>query len=394
MTMTRRTALLVVGAAGATALLAPGIAAAGSAAPSAPAASAYGSLTAALPAIEAFDEQARGLRFLRPVTITTLSDAAFARAVVGDGRGPRAPFDTGATLQALHLVPSGSAFDRQSGATTAEGVLGFYDNASKQLVVRGSGTATPFARVVLAHELTHALQDQHFSLSRVQRGVTDADREDGVLGLVEGDAVTVQRQYLASLSAADKRAYAAEQARAGGGSSGGAGDAVAKAVDALVGFPYVYGPDFVAALRRQGGQPALDRAFRDLPRSSKEILDPGRYLFRRDRLRVFPVPPVPAGRTRVDTGRFGAYGIATVLSAKVAIAQRSRAAIARNGDRFATWRIGSRACTRWRISAESDGGRTTMLAAFRSWAAGYPGTGTQATADPADKRGLTVVSCG
>ena len=48
-------------------------------------------------------------------------------------------------------------------------MLAFYDPDAKEVVIRGG---TKFLdvphRVVLAHELTHVLQDQHFDLNRLE----------------------------------------------------------------------------------------------------------------------------------------------------------------------------------------------------------------------------------
>src|SRR5437588_512232 len=72
----------------------------------------------------------------------------------------------------------------------SNGVAGFYDPTSKTLVVRGE-KPTPYVRQVLVHELTHALQDQYFSINRPDLDRADDERGDGLLGLSEGDAVRV-----------------------------------------------------------------------------------------------------------------------------------------------------------------------------------------------------------
>ena len=47
--------------------------------------------------------------------------------------------------------------------------LAFYDPRTQDVYVRGTDTTAPATRVTLAHELTHALQDQHFDLRALQR---------------------------------------------------------------------------------------------------------------------------------------------------------------------------------------------------------------------------------
>src|SRR3972149_536860 len=58
---------------------------------------------------------------------------------------------------------------------------GFYDQDTRQmtLVERGSGTFGPLERATLAHEYTHALQDQHFGLADL--GLDDLTQGDRAL---------------------------------------------------------------------------------------------------------------------------------------------------------------------------------------------------------------------
>lgn len=357
-----------------------------------------GSLAAAVPRVMAFVEKSRGLRFLRPVKVTALTAAQLERRVLAGSGRPRPPSDTGQTYAALHLVDSAKAYDDGAAKASAAGVLGFYVPGRDELVVRAV-RATPFARGVLAHELTHALQDQHFDLQAVQRRATDADRFQGVASLYEGDADTVEERYRLSLSAADRGAYARELrglGGLGGGTSGDAASREAQAVGAFLDFPYVYGPDLVAALRTAGGQALLDRAFADPPQSSEQVVDPARYALgggRRDSPRRVGTPGRPAGTRVADTGVLGAYGLAVVLSSRVDGATRTRAALGWGGDRFVTWTTARGSCTRLRVVLDSGRDRAELLAALQTWARGYPGTGTGAVADPRDGKALTLTSC-
>src|ERR1019366_2476123 len=47
-------------------------------------------------------------------------------------------------------------------------VVGLYDRHSKQLFVKNTGQALGIDRWTIAHEYTHALQDEHFNLSRME----------------------------------------------------------------------------------------------------------------------------------------------------------------------------------------------------------------------------------
>jgi len=82
-------------------------------------------------------------------------------------------------------------------------VAGLYVPQSGRLYVLGSGGAAP--RSVIAHEVTHALQDEHFHLTRgaFAPHPRDHDGELAAQALVEGDATEVQSRYIATLSAGD-----------------------------------------------------------------------------------------------------------------------------------------------------------------------------------------------
>ena len=121
-----------------------------------------GPMATAVAELQTFVEAARGLRFLEPVDVAVLGDAAFRRTLAG-GRAleePEAEVAIG-VLRALGLVGPGD--DLASAQLDVDTVAGFYDTETKELVVRGA-RLTPFVRQVLVHELTHALDDQHFDL--------------------------------------------------------------------------------------------------------------------------------------------------------------------------------------------------------------------------------------
>ena len=86
-------------------------------------------------------------------------------------------------------------------------LLAYYDQDEDRIIIRGT-EISPALSVTLVHELTHALQDQHFDLDR------EDESEDGgdevFRSLVEGDATRVEDGYIASLSDDDRARYVAE----------------------------------------------------------------------------------------------------------------------------------------------------------------------------------------
>jgi hypothetical protein len=202
-------------------------------------------------------------------------------------------------LHLLGVLKRGQSLQAMRSHQLTGQAAGLYVPQTGRLYVLGSGGNAP--RSVIAHEVTHALQDEHF---RISRGVFashpgDRDAELAATALVEGDATDVQARYVAGLSAGD---LISELARTLGSiPSDSGGDEVPYLQRELV-YPYNAGQEFVRALRERGGQRLLDRAFRHPPRTTAAVLDPSRYV-------AGDPPPrkvaLPAGTYALET-TFGA----------------------------------------------------------------------------------------
>ena len=93
------------------------------------------------------------------------------------------------------------------------GTLAYYSPEDKKVRVRGTELDVA-TKVTLAHELTHALQDQYYDLTRLQNMKTDGEAT-AFRALVEGDATVVENAYIDQLSSADAAAYDDQNAEAG-----------------------------------------------------------------------------------------------------------------------------------------------------------------------------------
>jgi hypothetical protein len=322
------------------------------------------SMAAVVAELEAFVESARGLRFLEPVNVAVLGEAAFRRALSGGEPVEEldADVETG-VLRALGLIGSGDDVG-DAGEVDADSVAGFYDTDTKELVVRGA-RLTPFVRQVLVHELTHALDDQHFDLDP---DLVDDEAALAFDALVEGNATVVEARYVASLSEADRRHAKAEEEATFGRSSGPDGPEIFLELGE---FPYVDGPEFVTALLAAGGHARVDGAFRTPPTTSAEVLHPERFLAGRGRVRV---PRVPAGGRVVDEGMIGEFVLRLVLAESAPEGQAVRAAAGWAGDRYVAWKIGKRTCVRTTVVLDTDADAGELVAALRTWADQHPGT--------------------
>ena len=108
--------------------------------------------------------------------------------------------------KALGLLPADADLDALTLEMLGAGVAGFYDDEKgKMFVVSRSGGVGAAEQVTYAHEYTHALQDQNFTVFKDQKDVKD--QSDWFLArqaIFEGDATVVMSYWaLANLTPAE-----------------------------------------------------------------------------------------------------------------------------------------------------------------------------------------------
>ncbi len=338
-----------------------------------------------LPGLEAFVEQARGLQYKRPPKVALVADDQFEKLFQGDGSDSEAdPQDMQTSLgelRALGLIEGQINVDAVAQQQTS-GVIGFYDSKTKELYVRGVD-ATPYVQRTLVHELTHALDDQHFGLERPELDTPErSDALSAFQALVEGNATTVENEWYDSRPQEDRDAIdAAESATGGGADDGSEPDVFTKEAA----FPYSVGPDFVAALRDAGGQTRLDAAFEHPPTTTEQILYPRRFL---DGESALAVPPPPADGDVVDQGSFGELGLFLIADASVSHQAAGRASAGWGGDTYRAWRDGNRTCIRANIAMDTSADTAELLETLQAWAAQHPGASVSGSGP------LQITNCG
>jgi hypothetical protein len=216
-------------------------------------------------------ELIRDLEFVEPVPVEVISRGEFRERDVQfvERSDPRV---TEAFWEALLLVGEDENATAAVDDVFGGGVVGYYTPSGGGRIVLVSDDASPRVDTgTLAHELVHALQDQHFDRSY------DHDSFDGRVGaqgLTEGDPVAVERAY--------RTRCAGEWACLPGPRGGiGGADAIARHPGVYLAFvqPYATGPGFVEALRnRSGGDwTAVNGAYEDPPVASEQVIHPEAY---------------------------------------------------------------------------------------------------------------------
>ncbi len=140
-------------------------------------------------------------------------------------------------------------------------LAGWYEHEKRRLVVV-KGRSKDFSRGTLLHELNHALQDQHWNLSRLHKKATTTDQARAIRGLIEGEAM---------LAVSDIMNYDFEQHM----KLPEHGELDRDRFEKI--FNYGHGLRFVKALREQGDWEAVNQAWRKPPMSTGEIYHPERY---------------------------------------------------------------------------------------------------------------------
>jgi hypothetical protein len=153
-------------------------------------------------------------------------------------------------------------------------VVGYYDPQNGELVYlsTGSGELGLAEKAVLAHELVHALDDQHFDLRRVDALVVACRDEElaAALGVVEGSAQHFSTQVLLRYPAPLDEGLL--DALLGQGVPGDVPPFVAQ----LQLLSYTEGQAFVSAIADDGVE-AVDAALEELPPTTEQILHPERW---------------------------------------------------------------------------------------------------------------------
>src|SRR5688572_14495877 len=116
-----------------------------------------------------FVEDNRGLTFEGPVRSEFLTEDEFRKKVTNNEELTEEDKDEihhyEGLFRALGLVEGSLDLVQSMNQLAGETVLGLFDPETKTVFIRGE-TITPEMRPTIVHELTHALQDQHYDLSR------------------------------------------------------------------------------------------------------------------------------------------------------------------------------------------------------------------------------------
>jgi hypothetical protein len=221
-------------------------------------------------------EMVRGLEYVDPVVTEAVTSREMSRRVT-DNFTIQYPRDLYArrtrAWATIGVLPKGTGLREALLSLGRGGIIGYYDPATGELVYIGSGDLGFNETFTLAHELTHAIDDQHFDLTRLDPFVNGCRDEEfmSALAAVEGNAQFVAYQVLGEFPA-PVGVGDLELA----GDLDALGDVPPFLLDLQL-WPYTYGHGFIIALERRGGLQLVNRALRRFPVSTEQVLHPERY---------------------------------------------------------------------------------------------------------------------
>jgi hypothetical protein len=301
-------------------------------------------------------EESRGLPFLEVPTVTILDQESFT-ARVNEQLTTEIDADEIADQDALFtllgMLDEGDDLDQMLIDLYTEQVAGFYDPDAKELVVPVSiDGITPLQEVTIAHELTHALTDQHFDFNDEYERRIDAGTGDdatGMQALIEGDATYQQFLYLEAMSPGD----AAAAALAALAIDTSVLDSSPAWLQKDLSFPYEQGLVFAGYLVSEDGLHGLDMAYQNLPVSTEQILDPTKYLRGELPETLAPLTVTLPGWEMVDEATLGEWGVRLLLTDTLSAGDVAQAASGWGNDTYRVFRNGDDTAFAWSYLAES-----------------------------------------
>ena len=241
-------------------------------------------------------------------------------------------------LKAFGLAPKEFEYRSFLIKLLTEQVAGYYDPKAQQFYL-ADWIELEGQKPVMAHELTHALQDQHFNLKRFEKWPKgESDSELAAHALIEGDATLAMTLYMYKNPLVALRAIAAQEI------STEQFKQAPRALRESLLFPYEEGSAWATQLYRRGGWEMVSQAFSKLPQSTEQILHAEKYFaYEAPQKLMLPDFKAVLGPTwkRIDSDVNGEWGFYLILDEFVNDATESqRAAAGWGGDRFAIYETG------------------------------------------------------
>jgi hypothetical protein len=238
-------------------------------------------------AIQPTVEELRGLRFDHAVSVEKADDAIarshFEERMRTYWPEPQMRVEQDAYID-LGLLPGRSDLKGSVLEALKEQAAGYYDPQRNAFVVLDDMPGS-MASIIVAHELTHALDDQHFGIDRlVDAAGGDSEKSGGVAAVVEGSGTLVMTMFtVREMVAGRLTAEGTKEIQESEAGQAKVLKTTPQVVQRILVGPYILGMRFllrgdIASIPKDVAPKAdLDRAFHDPPVSWEQVLHPEKY---------------------------------------------------------------------------------------------------------------------
>lgn len=221
-------------------------------------------------------------------------------------------------------------------AGVEEQLGGIYDSASGEVLILEDAVEElgDKAEAIVAHELTHALEDQAFGTFEPGVSVL-AEPAAARLSLIEGTATLAEIQYARRHLQVERTVTSILDRR----ERQAAKTPIPEPLRRAIAFPYVTGGRFAQELHRRGGWRLVNEAHRRPPVSTEQIIHPAKWR-RNERPVKLPEPSGEAlgrGWERIGVAELGELDTSVLLETGVSREEAERAAAGWGGARFSVW---------------------------------------------------------
>ncbi|MCX7619585.1 MAG: hypothetical protein N2037_01925 [Acidimicrobiales bacterium] len=311
-----------------------------------------------LRSLAAFVVNERGLRFVQPVYSLLLDEEEFGDRLM-EQFSPEDLEAQGRLLGALGLLPPGEDFARRLRALLVSSVPAFYSADANAVIVKRR-PLTNDLRQALVHELTHALDDQHFTLSRPEYASRKDEVAFGLRALAEGDARRIERRWHDQFNPGAPFDLTPPSLDQQTDPNGDPAIVVSQTIET-----YVLGEALVNDILERSGPSGLDSAFVTPPTTSEQVIHPEKFAAREPRIEVEP-PPYQGSKIR--DGVLGELLTRQLLESRIGRERALVAAAGWGGDWFVEYSDDDgQSCFRidWRMDSQND--LDELAAALDAW---------------------------
>jgi len=223
-------------------------------------------------------ERLRGFDYAHPVVAQPVEQQEIAEDLVAyaDVAYPRQQYERRSLAwDTIGVIPDGTSLRAAYENYGSSQVIGYYDTLTGELKFIGSQSPTPLERITLAHELTHAIDDQRFGLEQLDLlGAECRDEQSAAaIAVVEGNATFFMLRWAETFLTPEEQVRVGIEAAQQVTSTEG----IPPFIVQLQAWSYDQGLRFIGALESRGGVDAVDTAFEDFPVSTEQIIHPERY---------------------------------------------------------------------------------------------------------------------